>query len=325
MRKIFSTLLFIIILFFVTIFIFLSTTGIKTEKFNEIISKKINQSNNSLDIELKKIKFKVDIKNLSLFLETVNPSIKYQNILIPAENIKVYIDFLSIFKSTPNIKKINVNLIELDIKQIKRFSSVLKPSNLKSLIKNKIKDGRITSEIEFYLDDNNQLENYIAKGSVVNLNFKIIDDIDFKKTNFKFFADKSDILIKNINSDLENIKINDGDIKIMRFPEISIQSNFFAKIIYDNNFQKKLSKNLSNLNIIKNIDSVDASLRNEFKISFDKTYKIKNFSFKSDGDINKAYIKLSSPIKSSFIKNDISQIFLKNSKVKLNYGPEKKY
>ena len=181
MRKIFSTLLFVIILFFVTIFIFLSTTGIKTEKFNEIISKKINQSNNSLDIELKKIKFKVDIKNLSLFLETVNPSIKYQNILIPAENIKVYIDFLSIFKSTPNIKKINVNLIELDIKQIKRFSSVLKPSNLKSLIKNKIKDGRITSEIEFYLDDNNQLENYIAKGSVVNLNFKIIDDIDFKK------------------------------------------------------------------------------------------------------------------------------------------------
>ena len=195
-----------------------------------------------MDIELKKIKFKVDIKNLSLFLETVNPSIKYQNILIPAENIKVYIDFLSIFKSTPNIKKINVNLIELDIKQIKRFSSVLKPSNLKSLIKNKIKDGRITSEIEFYLDDNNQLENYIAKGSVVNLNFKIIDDIDFKKTNFKFFADKSDILIKNINSDLENIKINDGDIKIMRFPEISIQSNFFAKIIYDNNFQKNYQK-----------------------------------------------------------------------------------
>ena len=92
MRKIFSTLLFIIILFFVTIFIFLSTTGIKTEKFNEIISKKINQSNNKLlDIELKKIKFKVDIK--FKFVLSDESSSKYQNILIPAENIKVYIDF----------------------------------------------------------------------------------------------------------------------------------------------------------------------------------------------------------------------------------------
>ena len=29
-----------------------------------------------------------------------------------------------------------------------------------------------------------------------------------------------------------------------------------------------------------------------FKISFDKTYKIKNFSFKSDGDINKQIYKI---------------------------------
>ena len=119
MRKIFSYVLLILLLLLLSIFGVLSTTGIKTEKFNEIISKKINQSNNSLNLELKKIKFKIDIKKLSLFLETTKPSIKYKNVSIPADNIKVYVDFLSIFKTSPNIKKINVNFVELEIDQIK--------------------------------------------------------------------------------------------------------------------------------------------------------------------------------------------------------------
>ncbi len=324
MRKIFSYVLLILLLLLLSIFGVLSTTGIKTEKFNEIISKKINQSNNSLNLELKKIKFKIDIKKLSLFLETTKPSIKYKNVSIPADNIKVYVDFLSIFKTSPNIKKINVNFVELEIDQIKNFSSLLKPSNFKSLVNNKIKNGRIISEIEFYLDDKNQLENFIAKGTVTNLNLNVIDNIDLKKTNFNFFADKSDILIKNITSNLETIKINDGDLKITRSPEISIQSNFFTNIIYDKNLREVFLAKLGNFDSIKDIGSLEASLRNDLTLSFDKTYKVKNFSFKSNGDINKAYIKLSSPIKNLFIKDDINEIFFKKSKIKLDFSSEKK-
>ena len=39
-------------------------------------------------------------------------------------------------------------------------------------------------------------------------------NIDLQKTNFSFFADKKDILLKNIYGKLQDIHISDGDIKL---------------------------------------------------------------------------------------------------------------
>ena len=74
-----------IILFFllVSLIVIFSTTGYETDKFNRIISEKINESNKKISLKLEKIKFKFDIKNLSLFLETNSPDLKYQNLTIP--------------------------------------------------------------------------------------------------------------------------------------------------------------------------------------------------------------------------------------------------
>ena len=71
--------------------------------------------NNSINLKLTTIKFKLDLKELSLFLEAINPKIYYQNSVIPAENIKAYIDFISLVKSKPKLKKINLILPEIEI------------------------------------------------------------------------------------------------------------------------------------------------------------------------------------------------------------------
>ena len=50
------------------------------------------------------------------------------------------------------------------------------------------------------------LENFIAKGNVSALEAQIIDRIvKLEKTNFNFFADKTDILIKDLNSNYGQI------------------------------------------------------------------------------------------------------------------------
>ena len=59
--------------------------------------------------------------------------------------------------------------------------------------------------------------------------------VNITKTNFDFFADKTDILIKNISGNLEFIKINDGDLKVNLSPEISLVSNFNSIIKYQTN------------------------------------------------------------------------------------------
>ena len=169
MKKIISKLILLIFIMLISLIVILSTVGIETSTFNELISKKINQTNNNIKIKLTKIKFKIDIQELSLFLDTSNPQINYRNTTIPSKSIKVYVKFMSLIESNPKIAKINLSFKELDIDQLKDLLTTIKPSNFKSLINNKVKKGKIISELDIYLDENNSLENFIIKGSVSNL------------------------------------------------------------------------------------------------------------------------------------------------------------
>jgi len=67
MKKIISKLILLIFIMLISLIVILSTVGIETSTFNELISKKINQTNNNIKIKLTKIKFKIDIQELSLF------------------------------------------------------------------------------------------------------------------------------------------------------------------------------------------------------------------------------------------------------------------
>ena len=152
MKKLISRSLLLIIILLINFISLLSTKGIETNKFNKFITDKASETKN-IKLRLDAIKFKINLKQLNLFLETRSPKISYKNILIPVQNIKVYIDFYSLLKSDPKIKKINLILEELDIAQLNELSKMIKPSNFKSLLNNKIKKGKLISEIEIFLTD----------------------------------------------------------------------------------------------------------------------------------------------------------------------------
>ena len=77
----------------------LSTKGFETNKLNSLITKKIEENNEHINLSLNKIKFKFDIKALSLFLDTKNPTVEYKNSDIPLDSVKVYLNFQSLIKS----------------------------------------------------------------------------------------------------------------------------------------------------------------------------------------------------------------------------------
>ena len=179
MNKIVSISISIFLISF-AIILTLSTVGVETNKFNDFISNKINQNNNNISLKLQTINFKFDFKQMSLFLETNDPLIYYREIIVPAKNIKVYMDFLSIVKTDPKIKKINLSFKKLDVKELKKLAISFKPSNLTSIIKNKINNGELNSEVEIYFKDNNLIDNYIFRGSVKNLEAELIKNVNFK-------------------------------------------------------------------------------------------------------------------------------------------------
>ena len=319
MKKILNTLFLFFLISSLALLLIISTIGIETKKFNNFISQKINQNDKNINIKLERIKFKLDVKNISLFLETFNPKIIYRNATIPTKKIKVYVDFFSIIKSEPKIEKINLTINQIKIDELKKISNIFKPSNFKSFINNKIKAGKISSELEIYLNENNLLENFIAKGSVENLETEISKNLFLEDSNFNFFADKSDILIKKLFGKIGPAEIKDGDLILRLGPEISIQSNFITNLNLDN---KSLffKKNFKNLDFLNNLNLFKAELNNSFMINFDETYKINNYDFKSDGKILKAEFNTFDGLKDKFYSNKIDRIFITDSTVKTNFN-----
>ncbi len=322
MSRIFSTVLIIFLIFFIFISIILSTVGIETDRFNYLITQKINQSNNFVNINLNKINYKFDIKEIKLFLETEKPEIYYRKVLIPAEDLKVYIDFSSLLKSKPIIEKINLSFDQINIDELKELSSSFKPSNLTSIINNKLSKGKINFEIEIYLKGNNLFDNFIAKGEVIDLEAQVLEDLYLKNTNFNFFADKSDVLIKKIFGETGPFTISDGDLKINFNSQITISSNFDTSIKYTKKTHnlKTLQKKFKFLNTVP---ILEAKAKNEFSIILDKTYKLDNYLFKSNGKIFVSEIEFQNPLKNDLLKSEINNLHLKNINFITNIDPKK--
>ena len=324
MKKFFTILISLIFIFLISIASALLTIGIETERFNKLILNKINQIDNKINVKINTIKFKLDISEFSLFLETSEPNIFYRDILIPTEKIKVYVDFFSIIKTKPKIKRINILSKKLNIKDLKNINVVIKPSNLKSFLKNNVKNGNLILDLAFYLDTNNSIDNFIVRGQVTNFNSKIFKEIFLQNTRFEFFGDKSIILFKKINGEINGILVKDGDLKLTVSPEISIISNFNSDIKYQNSLKNGYSKLLKKFENLKEITEIEAVLKNNLKINFDKTYKIKDYNLSSRGEIIKGSLKIENPLSSEILEEKIDQFSIIDTDLKIDFDSKSK-
>ncbi len=320
MKKIIINFILLIIISLLFLIIILSTVGLKTDKFNKLISTKASHSNN-INLKLNTIKFKVNLKELSLFLETQNPKIKYRDIPIPVENIKAYIDFIHLFKSELKIKKANLVLEELNVPQLKELSIVMKPSNFKSILNNKIKEGRLISEIDIFFTDKGTLKNFIAKGSVKDLQANLLNGLNFSDVRLSFFADRNDILIKNVFGNLEDVEISDGDIKLNLENGIKINSNFNSEFKFDNKLSKKYLNSFNKFKYLDYIKSLKAKLNNNIFIDLDNTYKLVDYNYSISGKLKSGQINFHGISKNDYISEEIKEIYLSNLQIKTSIKP----
>ena len=320
MKKIISNIVLTVFFLLILLITVLSTIGIETNRINNIVTNKVAKSK-KIDLKLDTIKFKLDLKELSLFVETHNPKIDYKNILIPVQDLRVYIDFPSLLKSNLKIKKINLSLKELDITQINKLSLVIKPSNFKSFLNNKIKKGRLISDIEIYLDDEGLFNNFIAKGEVKGLEAELLNGLSLTNINLNFFADKNDILFKNIFGSLMSIKISEGDLKLDLSDGIKLESSFFSKINLDKKNLKKYDIFFKNYKFYQGIKSIRAETYNNFNMYLDKTYKVKNYNYNLSGKIYESQLTLSEIIKDDYLNNSFKDIYFSDLEIKTFFQP----
>ena len=313
-RKFFLNIVLILIFLISLIAFMLSTTGVETNRFNELISKTLDKKKN-IKLELSSVFFKLDPKELSLFLETKNPKINFEDLSIPILNAKVYIDFLSLVKTDLKIKRIDLNLDELDIFEINKLSKFIKPSNFKNFLTNKINKGKLISEIEIFFDNQGIVENFIIRGDVKGFEANIHNSLYLSETKFNFFADDEDILIKNIFGNIQNIKISDGDVKLNLKNGINLNSVFLTEININDKFLNQYSEFFEKYNFKSKIKLLKGNFSNNISVYLDNTYKLKDFKYDLSGTLKKGKLELSNVLINSFVEDKIKEIYFQDTKI----------
>ncbi len=324
MKKLFFTTIMFLLFVMVIAIIILSTMGFETDKFNKNISSKVIESNKDISLKLEKIKFKLDVKGFNLFLETKNPKLIYKDLLIPIQNIKAYLDFFSLIKSNTKIEKINISSKEINIDEFKEIILKTKPSNLNSLITNKIKNGKLIINLELYFNDNFDIDNFIARGDVQDMKGIINSDLSLMNTSFNFFADSSDILIKNIKGDMGGLLIRKGNLQIKRNEEITLNSDFDSEIKINNENIFNYLPHIKNIKFINKETNLNANLQNFLSITFDKTLKVTDYIYTNKGRINKSFIKFDKPFKNSLLEKNLNHLYFKDTNFSARFALDKK-
>ncbi len=324
MKKTIYTFFTLLILTCIILITILSTIGVETDKFNKLISEKILEKNKNSSLSLKKIKFKLDVKSFDLFLETNNPDLNYKNIYLPLEKIKVFVDFFSLLKSKPVIDKINLESKNIDINKLKEILIKTKPSSINSLIINNASQGELSVNLELYFDANLKIKNYIAKGNVLGLSGKINNKLYIKETNFNFFADNTDILIKDIKSKSNDFLIQNGDLQINKDLNFRVKGDLPSVIKLNNESLKNYTFFLENNEFpVKDIE-LTADLKHIFEINFDQTYKVKNYSYNGKGLIKEFLLKPNSEFSNLILEEKLKIIDFKKADIELALNSNKK-
>jgi len=192
-KGIFSTLLFILFLFFAAIF-YLSFFGYETDRFNELIKSEVKKSEKNLTLDFEKISVLLEIKKLTIFVKFINPKINYFQTSIPLRALRTDIDLELLGEKKLVVKRISLATEYLDFDKIKPLISKtqLKEESLKN-----IKSARFQiKNLELEFNENFELkENFNISGIINTANIKISKEYEIKNLITNFFYEKNNLYL----------------------------------------------------------------------------------------------------------------------------------
>ena len=166
------------------------------------------------------------------------------------------------------------------------------------------------------------MDNFIARGSVEKFKAEIFKNVFMDETKFSFFADKTDVLIKNFSGRLDDSEIFEGDIKLRLIPELLIETNFNSTLSY-NSDSSKLVNSIKNFKSLQDIEFLEAKLLNSITLNFDKTLKLKKYKYEASGQILRGTINLKNLLKNNFLEKKFKKLSLIDSDIKISLNDSK--
>ena len=326
MKKIILAFFSFLVFLLLGVTLFLSTKGYETDRFNTFLSQEINQTQPDLEINFNKIKIKFDIKKVNLFLSTKNPNINYKKINLPITELKIYINFFSIFSNEIEVEQVITKAKDIQIEDLKKLIVGIKPSNFKSFVLNNVSEGTFNSN--FYLDFKKkfQLESYKIDGTLNKTNISFNKDIKLNNTSFNFIANDSLFIINSIIADFKEIKITNGNLKIENKENLIIEGSLNTKIpkITNTDIKSIISESKTNSSFFDNKILIKGNLLNQFNLEFSKNLELKNFNYNLTGSLKETDIKFNKDLDIAFFEQKLNQLNLKETNIKFELNKQNK-
>ena len=300
MKKIiFRFLIFILLLIFGFI-TYLSTIGIKTNAFNDQISKEVKKINNQLELELDKISIILDPFKFKLVLKTIGANLKNKNKLIKLESVKSNIDIKTFINKKFSLSELDINTRTIEIKNLISFIRSIEDNPQIFILEKFVKKGYLIADINLRFDQRGNIkDDFIIKGFVKDGEVKPFKKIDLSKINFIFSIQNNEFEFKDINLSYDN---ND-----LKFPELILikQKNEF--LISGKNKNKNLVLDDKKINQLFNNDlsnvkfeSAEFDLENTFSFKINDKYKIDDLKINSLMNLKSSKIVSSKNLKEFF-------------------------
>tara|TARA_B110000211_G_scaffold69658_1_gene80458 strand:+ start:6487 stop:8682 length:2196 start_codon:yes stop_codon:yes gene_type:complete len=321
MKKIIYSFFLVTLSLLVFLLIYLSSIGIETSKFNNIIINEVKKKEPNIQLSLNKIKIKFDIKKIQIYLSTIEPQITYQGIKIPIIKINLYSRILAILKSKNEINQAIISLENFKTKDIQKLAVRIKPSNFKNYLLNNLNNGEVEKIfIDIKFDKNLKIDDYKINGSVKEIDLKVIKDFAIQNVGFNFISDKNLTIINSISANYQGILISNGSVNLNKGKEIEIEGKFNSKFNLDKDEINKLftKSNIKFLN--KNKVNVQGSLLNKFVFKIDKNFKLVDYNYKSSGEISEGQIILKDAFKSSFVEKKINKLLISKTNLTIDFS-----
>lgn len=295
---------------------YLSIVGIETDKFNQQIKDTVVQSNNNLDVSLKKVKLILDPLKLKINAKTIGANIYYANRPLELEYIKTQVSLDSIIKNKLVSSNFEVATKSILLKDFVKFirATSNKPELL--ILETFIKKGHIILDLNLNLDQNGKIKNdYKIRGLLKDGKLKFFNGLDFNNINFLFNIEKDKYLFEDIKFASDKINFSSKLLKVNKknnnhYVEGKIQN---TESILSDKLINLLNLNLDNFNL----KNTKFSSENTFNFEINNKFKLNNLKINSDINFKKAIYN--NNLIPYYFSNQNSEILLDNHKLKLIY------
>jgi len=318
MKKIISRTLISLTVLLLVITVYLSTIGVKTDKFNSKIISQIKKIEPKIELRLNDVSATLDIFNFRINAKTISTDLIYRDKIIKIETIKSKISIKSLLIDKFLLTGISISTKALEIKDLISFVRLLNNDPKLFITEQFIEGGYLVADLKLEFDElGNIKNNYRFNGLVRDGKISIFKKYNLDKIDFIFEIKEKDLKFNDIK-----LLLNKKNILI---PELNALKQNKEYLISGNFNTKNTSLTKSEINNFINEEhlglesqEISFSSKNNFKFEINKNLKIKNLVIKSDIDLNSLKLKNSFKLKDIFPKIKKDFIF-KNQKIKLEY------